>query len=102
MPIAYDWEDFNDYNSYKLSLYNFNKLSYLFMDQIKEYGYSPILYGSKYYMTNFWNPKEYDVWLAQYYKEVTYEGKYKMWQITEDGKIDGINRNVDINIYYNN
>ena len=101
LPIAYDWEDFNNYNSYKLSLYEFNKLSYQFMDQIKEYGYSSILYGSKYYLTKMWIPEDYDVWLAQYYKEVTYEGKYKIWQITDNGKIDGINSTVDINIYYN-
>ena len=102
MPIAYDWEDFKNYNSYKLSIYEFNNLAYRFMDGIKNIGYDAILYGSKSYLTTMWIPEDYPVWLAQYYKEVTYTKPYKMWQLTEDGKIDGIKGTVDIDIYYIN
>ena len=100
MPIAYDWEDFKNYNSYKLSIYEFNNLAYRFMDGIKNIGYNSILYGSKTYLTNMWIPSNYPVWVAQYYKEVTYTGDYDMWQLTEDGKIDGIAGTVDIDIFY--
>jgi len=102
MPIAYDWEDFNDYNSYNISLYNFNNLAHTFINMINENGYKGILYGSKYYLLNIWDVKDYPVWLAQYYDYVTYEGDYDMWQITENGKIDGIEGTVDIDIYYLN
>ena len=100
MPIAYDWEDFRNYNSYKLSVYEFNALAYRFMDRIKEIGYNSILYGSKTYLSSMWMPNDYPVWVAQYYKEVTYTGDYNMWQLTEDGKIDGIAGTVDIDIFY--
>nr|MBP3259317.1 hypothetical protein [Bacilli bacterium] len=100
MPIAYDWEDFKNYNSYKLSIYEFNNLAYRFMDGIKNIGYKSMLYGSKSYLTNMWIPSSYPVWVAQYYKEVTYTGDYDMWQLTEDGKIDGIAGTVDIDIFY--
>ncbi len=102
MPIAYDWEDFNDYNSYHMSLYRFNNMAYTFIDELDKRGYEGILYGSKYYMVNMWMPKDYPVWLAQYYDYVTYEGDYKMWQITDKGWIDGINTGVDVDIYYLN
>ena len=100
MPIAYDWEDFKNYNSYKLSIYQFNSLAYRFMDGIENMGYNSILYGSKTYLSNMWIPSDYPVWVAQYYKEVTYEGNYDMWQLTESGKIDGIDGTVDIDILY--
>ena len=47
-----------------------------------------------------WLPSDYPVWVAQYYKEVTYDGNYDMWQLTESGKIDGIDGTVDIDIFY--
>ena len=100
MPIAYDWEDFRNYNSYKLSIYEFNNLAYRFMDGIKNLGYNTSLYGSKSYLSNLWIPNDYSVWVAQYYKEVTYTGNYDMWQLTEDGKIDGIAGTVDIDVFY--
>lgn len=100
LPIAYDWEDFNDYNSYKVSLYEFNKMAKTFISELEKSGYSSILYGSKYYLTNIWNFKDVPVWLAQYYDEVTYDGKYKMWQITDSGSISGIKRGVDVDILY--
>ena len=41
------------------------------------------------------------VWLAHYTSETNYQGKYYMWQITGNGKIDGISSNtVDVDILY--
>lgn len=100
LPIAYDWEDFRNYNSYNLSLYEFNKLAYTFMDKLKEKGHDVMLYGSTNYLEKMWIPKDYDVWVAQYYKEVTYNGKYKMWQLTSSGSIPGIGGAVDVDILY--
>lgn len=100
LPIAYDWEDWGRFNSYKLNIIDFNKTAYAFMDRLKEKGYDGMLYGSKRYLTNIWQAKDYKVWVAQYYKEVTYEGKYMMWQLTSTGLIDGINGAVDVNILY--
>lgn len=102
LPIAYDWEDFNHYNDYHLSIYNFNKLAYTFMDLLNEKGYKGMLYASKYYLVNMWRASVYPVWVAQYYDYVTYEGDYIMWQITDRAKIDGITNGVDVDIYYLN
>lgn len=100
LPIAYDWEDWSNFNSYKLSLYEFNKAGYAFLDHINEYGYDSMLYGSVNYLEKVWRPKDYTVWVAQYYKENQYDGKSFMWQLTSSGIIDGINGAVDIDILY--
>ena len=31
-----------------------------------------------------------------------YKGDYVMWQLSSNGKVDGINNYVDINVYYKN
>ena len=100
LGIAYDWEDWSNYNSYHISLYEFNRLGYLFMEKLKEKGYDSIIYGSTNYFRNMWDMKDIPVWVAQYYKEVTYEGKYKMWQLTSSATIDGIYGAVDVDVLY--
>lgn len=100
MPIAYDWEDWSDYNSYNLSFYKLNEIAKTYLDTIKDNGYDPILYGSKFYLQNIWDNEYYDTWLAHYINETNYEGNYTMWQLCDNGKVDGINGYVDIDIYY--
>ena len=60
-----------------------------------------MLYSSMNYLDKVWMFNDtYPVWLAHYTDQTTYEGKYIMWQMTDRGIIDGINGNVDIDIYY--
>ncbi len=60
-----------------------------------------MIYSSRTYLENFWeNKHDYPVWLAHYTKETTYEGKYLMWQLSNTGRIPGIDGPVDINIMY--
>ena len=101
LEIAYDFEDWNDYNEYNLSFYHLTENANTFNDYMKKNGYNGMLYSSKYYLENIWFKQDYPVWLAHYTEQTNYEGKYKVWQICEDGKIDGINSRVDIDIMYN-
>jgi GH25 family lysozyme M1 (1,4-beta-N-acetylmuramidase) len=71
-----------------------------FLDTIKDAGYKGINYSSKRYLETVWYPLEYDTWLAHYTKQTTYKGKYKYWQLTSTGRIDGIKGYVDIDIMY--
>ena len=61
-----------------------------------------MLYSSKTYLDNVWFPVDEQIWLAQYYDHVTYEGRYEYWQMTSSGKVPGISGNVDIDIMYLN
>ena len=62
------------------------------------------------------NPRDYDVqslysfntpefdaypyWIAHYYVDsLEYNGSWKLWQYTDNGRIDGIKGTVDFNIY---
>ena len=43
---------------------------------------------------------KHDVWLAHYTDKTDYKGDYKMWQLRNNGKVDGIYGYVDIDILY--
>lgn len=100
LEVAYDFEDWKDYREYNLSFYHLTQNANTFNDYMKKHGYEGMLYSSKYYLENIWLDQKYPVWLAHYTENTNYEGKYKVWQICEDGKVDGINSKVDIDIMY--
>lgn len=101
LPIAFDWENWSYYNDYHLSFFNLTSMAEAFVDEVEKAGYDGMIYSSKTYLENMWMPLEDDVWLAHYTDTTTtYQGDYKMWQLCENGKVDGISGMVDINILY--
>ena len=100
MPIAFDWEDWEDFNSYKVSFTELNNIARAFMDTIKQGGYDTINYGSANYLKSIWNLPEYDTWLANYTDKTTYEDDYRIWQLADTGIVPGIKGDVDLNIEY--
>ena len=99
LGIAYDWENFTNFNTFNISLHTLNEMADVFLKEAKEKGYKPILYSSKYCLENIWK-QNYPTWVAQYADNNTYEGEYIMWQQCSDGRIDGITGYVDIDIMY--
>ena len=71
-----------------------------FLDEVEKDGYEGMLYSSKTYLENIWMNPKHDIWLAHYTDQTTYTGSYKMWQMCENGKVDGIDTLVDIDILY--
>ena len=100
LGVAYDFESWSFYNEYHQSFYTTTMNAKAFLDTIKDAGYKGINYSSKRYLETVWYPLEYDTWLAHYTKQTTYKGKYKYWQLTSTGRIDGIKGYVDIDIMY--
>lgn len=101
LPIVFDWENFNKWNEYKLSFHDINSIANTFIETVEKSGYRGMLYSSKFYLENIWeNKNKYPVWLAHYTNKTNYEGKYDIWQMCNDGVIDGINGDVDIDIMY--
>lgn len=82
----------------------------LFCERIKQYGYTPMIYANKYWLTSQLDMNKlsmYDIWLAHYTNTNNpienpsdYTGKYEMWQYTKSGTINGISGNVDLDIGY--
>lgn len=100
LPIAFDWENFSYWNGLELNLLDIKLITNAFQDTIKKAGFTPVHYGSKYYLRAFWNPVKYDTWLAHYINETDYEESYVMWQLCDNGIVDGINGPVDLDIFY--
>ena len=74
-----------------------------FCETIKKYNYTPGIYANKNWLEGKLDMNVlggYKIWLAQYASEPTYMGRYDMWQYKDNGKINGISGNVDLNMSY--
>ncbi len=99
--IAYDWENFPNYNKYEISFHTLNEIASTFLDMVNKKGYRGILYSSTSYLENFWDIEDkYDLWVARYSDNIGYDKKYMMWQLCNNGEVEGIEGNVDIDILY--
>ena len=102
LPIVFDFESFDAFNEMELSIFGLNQIANTFIDTVDDAGYQGVLYGSKNYLNAIWKYHTAPVWLAHYTDQTDYDGDYFMWQMCDDGKIDGIDGYVDIDILYKN
>ena len=101
LEVVFDWENWNSYQEYNLSFYNLTEVAKTFNETVSKKGYTGMLYSSKSYLEDIWFPINDRVWLAHYTDKTNYQGKYKVWQICEDGRVNGIDESlVDIDIRY--
>ena len=100
LPIVFDWENWDEFNEYKISFQKLNDIAFSFISEIEKNGYISVLYSSKKYLDNIWFNNNYSVWLAHYTDKTNYNGEYNIWQICDNGLIDGIDTYVDIDIMY--
>ena len=76
-----------------------------FCQTIQNGGYRAGIYANKTWLSQKMNLSAlsgYKIWLAQYNSQVTYGGRYDMWQYSDKGRIPGISTNVDMNLSYMN
>ena len=99
LPIAFDWEIWSGFNNYKLNFNDLNEIAESFIKEINKYNYEGIIYGSAFYINRVWNQNS-RTWLAYYTSNNDFEKPYFMWQLSSQGKIDGINGYVDLNVIY--
>ena len=74
-----------------------------FCQTIQNAGYRAGIYANKTWLNQKMNISAlsgYKIWLAQYNTQVTYGGRYDMWQYSDKGRISGISTNVDMNLSY--
>ena len=83
-----------------MSFTDLNKMAKKFIKTINENGYKGMNYGSKSYLDEIWNLKGIDTWLAHYNNETSYSKPFKIWQITDKGKVPGITNLVDIDLMF--
>lgn len=99
-PIFFDLEEKRQFDLGKKAC---SEMVQAFCDTLENAGYYAGLYCSTYYLTNFVTEavrNRYAIWVAQYNDKCTYSGQYGIWQKSSEGKINGINGNVDIDECY--
>jgi uncharacterized protein YraI/GH25 family lysozyme M1 (1,4-beta-N-acetylmuramidase) len=98
-PIYYDLEE-SDIRS-NVSKTGIADIAKTFCDAIEKAEYEVGIYANKDWFTNYLTDNrfnQWDRWIAQYNTSCTYTGKYSIWQCSSEGKVDGINGLVDLNI----
>lgn len=100
LGVAFDWEDWKNFNQAGMSFRTINRVAQEFLAELAKEGYKGWLYGSKNYLEKIWQPGKTSVWLAQYHDKVTYVGEYGIWQLCDTGRIEGIQGDVDIDVWY--
>ncbi|WP_297957353.1 GH25 family lysozyme [uncultured Ruminococcus sp.] len=102
-PVAFDWEEFGNFQKYGMSIKDLNDIYAAFADEMEKCGYSAMLYSSRNFLNNFWSEKtkaSHPVWLAHFVDETNYDGEYAIWQASAYGRIPGITGDVDMDILY--
>lgn len=74
-----------------------------FCRTVENSGYTAGVYASRNWLNNNLHTEklsQYVIWLAEYRSVPKYEGYYEMWQYTSNGKVNGIEGRVDLDISY--
>lgn len=115
LPIVFDYEFANvrdgrldsAWSSGRINKEKMTKNAIAFCERVKEKGYQPMVYASKYFFYDNLDykaleQKGYGIWLAHYATGTDYKGKFNAWQYSETGAISGVSGNVDCNFMYVN
>lgn len=74
-----------------------------FCGRLEDNGYFAGLYISRIPLQTYISPdvaSSYSLWIAEYGAKCNYNGLYGMWQYSDNGRINGINGNVDLDECY--
>ena len=104
-PVVLDVEAVSSDNARTKDLTKEERTEYAiaFCEMIKNAGYTPMIYGNlKTFMLllDIEQLEDYDKWFAQFDTELYFPYEFKIWQYTDEGKVSGIGKDVDINISF--
>lgn len=99
-PIFYDVED---KSQSALSNEELTDICTTFCNILENNGYYVGIYANLYWFNTKLNSdrlNKYDKWLAEWSKSPSYNKPFGMWQYTSEGRVEGINGRVDMDIAY--
>jgi len=99
-PVALDIESITKSQENEA---NVTRVVRAFCERVQEAGYYVSVYCDLYWIDNLISAEifnDFDLWLAEWTSNPTYGRGFGMWQYTGDGKIMGINSNVDLDFAY--
>ena len=104
LPVAFDMEPFMGNERFiNHDIKSKTEMADAFLKVISKFGYEPILYGNPTWLTNdvdISKLTEYPVWLAHYTFSTEWPYAFRMWQFTSQGRVNGINGDVDLNLIF--
>lgn len=105
-PVVFDMESVEDdmARTDALSITDRTMLANLFLSEVEDAGYKPMLYGNKEWLVTKFNLdslSKYDVWLSQEGDAPDYPYQFSMWQYTKAGSVKGVDGDVSLSISFN-
>ena len=105
LPIAFDHEpvESSDGRANNLDSKTISAIARAFCKEAESAGYRTMIYGNQSDMARYDEgvTANHPVWLAQYTTgHPTAEFDFSIWQFTSTGTVDGINRNVDLDVWF--
>lgn len=104
LPVAFDMEPFMGNERFiNHDIKSKTEMADAFLKVISKFGYEPILYGNPTWLSNdvdISKLTEYPVWLAHYTFSTEWPYAFRMWQFTSQGRVSGINGDVDLNLIF--
>lgn len=106
-PVAFDWELVKDEpaRTDSVSSEDLTDAAIAFCTTIEEAGFKPIIYTNTnlmYFKYDLERLKDYEFWLTDFEEYPSSYYHFTMWQYTEQGKVEGIDGNVDMNVCMKN
>ena len=103
MPVVLDWEiPAATARTANMDARMLTDIQHHFIDRMTELGYQPMVYFNWHQSENLYYLAELEhapFWLALYQDRMTFPYRVEMWQYTSEGKVPGIEGDVDINVY---
>lgn len=104
MPVAFDLEPVEGSDRItSMSALEKTEVADAFCHVIEKAGYKAMVYGNPSFIADSYSMgylTNYDTWLAHYNDTTGYAYKFTMWQFTDSGEVDGIDGNVDLDLYF--
>ncbi|MBQ9761513.1 MAG: glycoside hydrolase family 25 protein [Oscillospiraceae bacterium] len=104
LPLAYDWEYVSEAaRTGDLEGAQLINCVHAFCETVEAGGEEPMVYFNQDLANtrlDLSEIEEYPFWLAQYAESLDFPAKVTFWQHSDQGKIQGIEENVDLNWYW--
>lgn len=106
MPVVFDWEHVSNPEARTAGVTDqalLTACAQTFLEVVEAAGYRPMVYFNNFQseaLLDLRVLRDRDFWLALYDQPMTFPYRIRMWQYTDQGTVDGITGNVDLNLYF--
>lgn len=102
-PVVIDIEEVSDSDARTADLTQEQRTKncIAFCETVERAGYTPMIYGNLktfFIMLDMEQLEEYEKWFAQYDEQLYFPYEFTIWQYTDEGTVDGISTDVDLNV----